>query len=543
MKSIFLFARPYLRSRLNLFCLYIVLNLAIAIVDLAVPYLIGSFIDRVLADSSLYFLPHFAFSLTLLVLSGIGLGYYSGRLYTKLTLCPAFAMNRDALEHVQNISTLNEIQQDKAYLNHRINNDANMLIMFCINVVQQVVSNGLKLFIPITLLFVFDGRLGFSILALLLCYALIYRRFKDPLYRVNFAMSEQGSEFFNALNEQLANVEFLQMQGLNLNYSKKLNSHFQPLLRSALSVQRITYLFSSIDRFLLLGANLALFLWGGNSIASGEMTVGQFTMVFTYFNLLTGSIKFFFELAGDIPEVMVFRNRMTEIFAQPRLPNGKQCIDHIHRIDIENLSFQYPGSRNLVLKRNFCFESGKLYALRGGNGSGKSTFIRLLLGLYLFEQEGAIKYNGIPIETLDCVSLRAQKIAICEQEPTLLADTVQNTLNPDSNTPEEKIDAILSLLSLDRVITQLPDGWNTFIQEGNDNLSGGEKQRIALARTLLKNADLVILDEPTSALDLECKERLRSFLQEYKRDRIVIVSTHDTELIAKSDEVIAFPLS
>ncbi len=540
MSEIFKFTRKYFVAMRWLLIAYIVLSLLVGMIDIGIPYILGRFVDELVTSNSFSFAPSYMMGLFILSIATIVIGYGVDRLYCILQIKPAYYLNKEAIEHVQELSILHPLHLDVAYLNQRINNDSNFIVMFCVNVFQQVLIHSFKFIIPLILIFSFNGYLGFFLLVLNILYALAYFIFKKPLFHVSYRFSEAVSSYFSSLDEQLSYIDFLQTHGIIRGFSLKLKKAFSPLYELSLKEQRISYAFSSVDKILFLMANLALFILGGKSVINRSMSIGQFTMVLSYFNLIMGATKYFFTLSGDIPEVLVFYQRLNEIFKEEKLPGEGVIVEKIETISIEDLYFSYTDNKPIFRNFNYIFEQGKIYSLKGENGSGKSTLIRIILGLYIKDQKGTISYNNISSTDINMMEMRKRKIAVCEQEPFLLKESLLYNLTFGEEYKESELKSYIEMLSLEKVINNLSDGLDTIIEEDTENLSGGEKQRVALARTLLKDGDLVFFDEPTSALDSRGRERFLNFLPEYKKDKIIIISTHDKDILELSDHILEF---
>jgi ATP-binding cassette subfamily C protein len=540
MRKILKFVRKYFVGAKRLLIAYIVLSLLVGMIDIGIPYIMGGFVDGLVTSNSISFALFYMKRLLILSVASIVIGYGVNRLYCILQVKPAFYLNKEAIEHVQELSILHPLHLDVAYLNQRINNDSNLIVMFCVNVLQQVLVNSLKFIIPLILIFSFNGYLGLLLLGLNILYALTYFIFKNSLFNANFRLSEATSSFFSSLDEQLSYIDFLQTHGIIRGFSLKLKKAFSPVYELALKEQRISYAFSSVDKFLFLIANLALFILGGKSVIDRSMSIGQFTMVIFYFNLMMEATKYFFTLSGDIPEVLVFFQRLNEIFNEEKLPNGGKIIEKIETISIEDLCFSYSDCKSIFQNFNYIFERGKIYSLKGENGSGKSTLIRIILGLYIKDHKGTIYYNNISSRDINMMEMRRKNMAVCEQEPFLLKESLLYNLTFGEEYEEFELKSYIEMFSLDKVINNLSDGLDTMIEEDTGNLSGGEKQRVALVRTLLKDGDLVFLDEPTSALDSKGREGFLNFLPKYKKDKIIIISTHDKDILELSDHILEF---
>ncbi len=227
--------------------------------------------------------------------------------------------------------------------------------------------------------------LGFAMLGLNILYVLAYFALKEPLFRTNYKFSENSSKYFSCADDQLSHIRFLQTYGIVDGFSSKLDMAMTPFYKTALELERLSYIFDSVDKFLLLFANIATFLLGGKAVINSTMSIGQFTVILSYFNLMMGATKYFFTIAGDIPEVLAFLDRTREVFKEEKLQddNDKKVLEKIEYVSVDNLNFAYLDGKPIFQDFNYIFEKGKIYSLKGVNGSGKSTLIRIIPGLYM----------------------------------------------------------------------------------------------------------------------------------------------------------------
>ena len=212
--------------------------------------------------------------------------------------------------------------------------------------------------------------------------------------------------------------------------------------------------------------------------------------------------------------------------------NGELRISKFNSIEIKNLNFLYNES--YVFKNfNYRFEKGKVYCIVGRNGSGKSTLLNLINGLYIDDLVGAINYDNISIKDLDMYYMRQNIIGVTEQEPLLLKGTIKDNLILNNNNVDfELLENLIDCFGIRNIIDNVLD-------EKNSTVSGGEKQKISLIRLLLKQPQILILDEPTSALDKDSIEEFKKIVISLKLEKIIIIVTHDKEIIDISDEVLS----
>ncbi len=532
MKNIFTFVRPYLKpfrgTMIGLMLLYVITGLA----PLVQPYLFGSFVDALItgaaADQMITYI---------LLIAGLGtveliLGYVCERLYIHVSCRSGHALNSDAIHRIQNMPFRFMRDRNASFLNRQINNDANAVVIFSITVLENLVTNACTLIIPLVLLTWMELWLGVAVVAVNLVFFVLYHLLRGGVYRAQQEYLHEQADYFAKLGTQLSNVKFIQTHGLANGYIKRLGRSLEKLLHAAFRSQKAQYAFSGANEVVQYVASILVFLLGGYAVIRGKISAGGFTIVQSYFIMTLGATQYFFSLGKGIQGTRVSCERLQAIFDEPEQTNGTGTLSDIQRIACEDVSFSYDEER-VLSDRNETFEKGNIYAFAGENGAGKSTFINLLLGLFIDQYEGKVCYNGVPIEELDMRTLRRELVGVSEQEPMLLEDSLRFNLTFDdqATVDEQEFKALCGILNLDAFVRQLPNGLDTVVREGSTNLSGGEKQKISIIRALLKHPKLLVLDEPTSALDRESTRKFIDYLSSIRDDMIIFVSTHDEKLL------------
>ena len=215
--------------------------------------------------------------------------------------------------------------------------------------------------------------------------------------------------------------------------------------------------------------------------------------------------------------VSIKYNRINELLTLSIEESGEKQIDTITTIDLKNVSFAYDDSNTLLNNIDYSFKKGSLYLIKGRNGCGKSSLINILTNINQ-DYSGTITVNGFDIKCFDLNSLRKDHFAIVNQQPVILKDTLETNLILDSTDIDtSKINNLKEMFSLT-------------ISDCNHNLSGGEQQKINIVRTLYKKSDILILDEADNCLDIVSMQKLIDVLNKLKKDKIIILISHDSEL-------------
>ncbi|KAK4157101.1 ABC transporter-like protein [Chaetomidium leptoderma] len=288
---------------------------------------------------------------------------------------------------------------------------------------------------------------------------------------------------------------------------------------------------------------LVALLTCGYQVSRGERTVGDFVSLVTYLNQLQGPLNFFGTFYRTVQSAMISGERLLELFKiQPTVvdkPGAKSLAECSGHIKWNDVGFSYDKRRTALHDLSFECKPGTTTAFVGESGGGKSTVFRLMFRYYNCV-EGSIDIDGHDVKDLTIDSVR-RFIGVVPQDTMLFNETLMYNLkyaNPDAS-DEEIFDACRSAAIHDRIMG-FPDGYLTKVGERGLRLSGGEKQRVAIARTILKNPKIIMLDEATSALDGETEQKIQSKLigGKFGQDRTLLIIAHRLSTITHADQII-----
>ena len=283
-------------------------------------------------------------------------------------------------------------------------------------------------------------------------------------------------------------------------------------------------------------------VYGGYLISKGLMDVGDLALYALYIGIFISPIQILVELIEMMQKGLAgFRRFLDVMETEPEIkdaPNAAELTDVKGRVCYEDVSFHYSDDNTPVLSHvSFEIPAGRSIALVGPSGSGKTTICSLLPRFYDVTG-GRITIDGKDIRTLTLKSLRSH-IGVVQQDVYLFSGTIRDNITygkPDAS--DEEIINAAKRANIHDFISELPDGYHTFVGERGTRLSGGQKQRISIARVFLKNPPILILDEATSALDNESERRIQKSLEELSKDRTTITIAHRLSTIQNADEII-----
>jgi ABC-type bacteriocin/lantibiotic exporter with double-glycine peptidase domain len=285
-------------------------------------------------------------------------------------------------------------------------------------------------------------------------------------------------------------------------------------------------------------ASVLVLVAGGAAIMQGSLSLGAFLAFYVAAGMLNGQVN---QLGGVLPSILSAGHSLDKLMAMHAIPDrtpydGGRAIDWQGSLAMEDVEFAYPGGPPLLRGVSLALQPGDTLAIIGANGSGKTSLMRLLLGL-VRPQAGRVAADGVAFAELDLQGIR-QRIGVVPQHPGFFAGTVLENLSygmPAAGAAE--IARAVTLACADSLVARLPEGLDTAIGEGGATLSGGERQLLAVARALVGRPRLLILDEPTNHLDTAMIARLMASLARHPDPLGIVLISHDPAVVARCARV------
>lgn len=302
----------------------------------------------------------------------------------------------------------------------------------------------------------------------------------------------------------------------------------------------LTLLNTSQNTVFMFGLLITCFI-AAFQVSTGERKVGQFVALLTYMAQLQSPLNFFGTFFRSIQNALINSERLLELFReQPSVvddPSAKPLPSCRGDIKFENVRFAYDARKPALNGLDFHCKPGTTTALVGESGGGKSTVFRLLFRFY-DAGSGRILVDGHNVDDITIDSLRSN-IGVVPQDTVLFNESIMYNLRYASPTvTEEEVYAACRAASIHDRILSFPDGYQTKVGERGLRLSGGEKQRVAIARTILKNPGIILLDEATAALDTETEEHIQGALSTLSEGRTMLVIAHRLSTITTADQIL-----
>ncbi|AIL66080.1 Putative multidrug export ATP-binding/permease protein [Rickettsiales bacterium Ac37b] len=362
-------------------------------------------------------------------------------------------------------------------------------------------------------------------------------------WRISFVreMNEQDNQSNSKAIDSLLNFETVKYYGNESYESQKFNQSLLKYENAAVkSFATLSVLNIAQGVIIALGL-VAIMLLAGIGIKNGTMTIGDFVLVNTYIIQLSIPLNLLGFAYREIKSAIINMEQMislldikTEITDDP---NNKPLKISTAKVVFDKVSFSYDSDRHILKDINFIIEQGKTLAIIGYSGSGKSTITRLLFRFYDVTN-GQIMIDGQDIRQVTQHSLR-QAIGVVPQDIVLFNETIYyNILYGNLDATYEEIIEAAKKAYIHEFIVSLPEGYNTTVGERGLKLSGGEKQRIAIARTILKKPYIYIFDEYTSSLDTTTEKAIQDSLKELSKNHTTLIIAHRLSTIVDANEII-----
>ena len=388
----------------------------------------------------------------------------------------------------------------------------------------------------------FDAWFAWITLAALSLYIFFTVRITE--WRTHFR--KEANEFDSAAHtkaiDSLLNYETVKYFGNEAYEANRYDQSLERLRRARLKSQTSLSLLNTGQQLIIAAALVGMLWRATQGVVEGRMTLGDLVMINAFMIQLYIPLNFLGVLyreikqsLTDLDKMFVLMDREREVADAPNAPD-LNCQHNAH-LKFENVSFAYEADRPILHNISFEIPSGKTVAVVGPSGSGKSTLARLMFRFYDVQQ-GRISINGQDIRQVTQHSVR-KALGIVPQDTVLFNDTVAYNIGYGrTGATQEEIETAAKAARIHDFIASTPKGYNTSVGERGLKLSGGEKQRVAIARTLLKNPPIMVFDEATSALDSANERAIQTELASAAQNKTTLVIAHRLSTVVDAHEIL-----
>lgn len=387
----------------------------------------------------------------------------------------------------------------------------------------------------------FDWRYIVTIVAMIVFYLWFTIRATDWRLKIRRTMNESDTDANTKAVDSLLNYETVKYFGADQREAERYDKSMALYEKASIKTYTSLAILNSGQAIIFTIALTVCLVMAANDVLAGNHTVGHFAMVNLLMLQLFMPLNFMGMVYREIKQGLTDIERMMEVLdQQPEVsdrPGAKQLKVSGGAIRFEHVGFAYDPERQILTDVSFEVPAGKVVAIVGPSGAGKSTVSRLLLRFYDVTS-GRITIDGQDIRDVTQTSLRAA-IGVVPQDTVLFNDTIfYNIKYGRADATDAEVIAAAKMAQIDDFVATLPDGYDSVVGERGLKLSGGEKQRVAIARTILKGPPILILDEATSALDSHTEKEIQDALDRVSKNRTTLVIAHRLSTIIHADMIL-----
>ena len=512
---------------------------------LGVPKLVATLIDEGIVtgqNSKIYTIGlQMVFVALLGTFSAIASSYFSALVSAKF----GYQTRETYFDKFQQLSMKDADEFGSASLLTRMTNDVDniqqMIVLFC----QMILPAPIIAVFTIVMMFQYSMTLTLITLISVFIYAVVIYILMKKGTPLSLSIQPKMDRITVTLREFFTGVNMIRAFNNQDYEEKRTNQTFEKYATQMIRVNRVFAWVTPIA-FLLMGIVYSAILWfGGSLVSEGALQIGTVTAIVEYSMLTLAYLMTAAMVLVVVPKSMSSLRRIEEVLNQPieiidpeNPSTASLNMDDEHVLSFEHVSFSYTKDSEPVLEDiHFKVPKGKTTAIVGGTGSGKSTIAKLLLRLNDVTS-GQITLGGQPLQQLTQATIRS-KISYVPQKAFLFSGTILSNLQMgNEHATEEELTSAIRISQLEEVLDKLPKKLASFVAQGGDNYSGGQKQRMCIARALIKPADIYVFDDSFSALDYKTDAKLRTALHEEMADKTLIIVAQRLSTIMNADHII-----
>ncbi|EMF0098338.1 ABC transporter ATP-binding protein [Enterococcus hirae] len=512
---------------------------------LGVPKLVATLIDEGIVtgqNSKIYTIGlQMAFVALLGTFSAIASSYFSALVSAKF----GYQTRETYFDKFQQLSMKDADEFGSASLLTRMTNDVDniqqMIVLFC----QMILPAPIIAVFTIVMMLQYSMTLTLITLISVFIYAVVIYILMKKGTPLSLSIQPKMDRITVTLREFFTGVNMIRAFNNQDYEEKRTNQTFEKYATQMIRVNRVFAWVTPIA-FLLMGIVYSAILWfGGSLVSEGALQIGTVTAIVEYSMLTLAYLMTAAMVLVVVPKSMSSLRRIEEVLNQPieiidpeNPSTASLNMDDEHVLSFEHVSFSYTKDSEPVLEDiHFKVPKGKTTAIVGGTGSGKSTIAKLLLRLNDVTS-GQIILGGQPLQQLTQEMIRS-KISYVPQKAFLFSGTILSNLQMgNEHATEEELTSAIRISQLEEVLDKLPKKLASFVAQGGDNYSGGQKQRMCIARALIKPADIYVFDDSFSALDYKTDAKLRTVLHEEMADKTLIIVAQRLSTIMNADHII-----
>ena len=512
------------------------------VMEVIIPFIMAKIIDVGIAGKDLPFVARYGGLMIGLAVISLFCGVMGTRCSTVAAQGFACTLRTRLYKKIQSFSFANIDKFSTASLVTRLTTDVNMaqnvyrmLIHMCVRSPFMLIAGTIMAFrMNSQLAILFLIAVPVIVISILVISNLAHPRFK--------AMMKKFDGLNAAIQENLIGIRIVKAYVRGDFEEKKFRKAADDVRRAQVHAEKLIIFMMPIMQLVMYVSMIAVMWFGGRLVVAGTMLSGELISFFTYVTQVLSSIMFLGMVFVSLVMVQASNQRIVEVLDEvPDIKNPEKPVMEVRdgSVIFDKVDFAY-GKRedNCILKDiNLEIKSGEVVGIIGSTGSSKTSLVALLPRLYDV-LHGEVKIGGVDVRNYDLTALR-DSVAMVLQKNVLFSGTIRDNLRwGNENASDEEIIAACKAADADSFISSFPEGYDTMLGQGGVNVSGGQKQRLCIARALLKNPKILILDDSTSAVDTATESRIRNALKDLAPETTKIIIAQRISSVKDADKII-----
>lgn len=481
----------------------------------------------------------------LLFLAGRGAYILQSYLQTGLGSRMVFALGRDLFDHLQRLSLRFHSRARTGDLVRRVTTDSNCVRECLIDVLLPALTSTITLGVMFTIMWQLDRTLAIVAAAVAIPLTVMIKLTAERMTQRTYEQQEREGELMTLAEQTLSALPVVQAFTREPDHDAHFRILSSQVVAASVSVAVAQMQFKvGVNAATAIGTALIVGI-GGLHVLQGSLSTGSLLVFLTYLVSLYTPMETLAYLSAGYASAAARAQRVFELFEQTDIldnrpgtaPPGAQSKKSSGQVQIENVTFGYDKDRPIIKSLSLEARPGETVALIGPTGAGKSTLLSLV-PRFFDPWQGSVSLDGTDLRNMEVAAVRRQ-VALVLQDPFLLPLSIADNIaygRPGAG--RDEIVAAAATANADGFISRLPNGYDTLLAESGQGLSGGEQQRIAIARAVIKDAPVLILDEPTSALDAETESLVLEALERLMKGRTTFIIAHRLSTVRTADKII-----
>lgn len=515
------------------------------VMEVIIPLLMANLIDKGMYDGNMNEVLKIGLELVGAAMLSLIFGVLSGSVAAKASAGFAKNLRKDLYYKVQDFSFSNIDKFSTASIITRLTTDVTYVQMAFQMIIRIAVRTPLMLVFSLIMASGINKELSLIFLILIPIVGGVLGLISTKVYPIFDRVFKKYDNLNEIVEENVSSIRVVKSYVLEEKEKEKFEKTSNEIYKDFTKAEKIMALNSPVMQFAIYSALILISWFGAKIIVNSHMTAlttGELTSLLTYSIQILSSLMMLTMILVMCTMSKASAQRIVEILDEkPDLKNKKNPIEEVKNGDIEfkNVGFSYVGKKNKeVLKNiNLKIKSGETVGIIGGTGDGKSSLINLIPRLYDVS-EGKVLVGGVNVKDYDLKALRDQ-VANVLQKNVLFSGTIKENIRwGDENASEEEVERVCKLAQADEFIQGFDKKYDTYIEQGGTNVSGGQKQRLCIARALLKKPKILILDDSTSAVDTKTDSLIRKAFREEIPNTTKIIIAQRISSVQDADKIV-----